>query len=291
MSDTENKNLSKDELEQGDLNKTKEVDNSKMFQPSLASNSTPPSLSNDFSEVSQAVAHLAEIKQLAEVFIKGGLCPIKNESDFTIAVITGKQLKLPFTTSINNIFPVNGKPGMSAHLMRALLLTNGIVFNKDNDFEEIFTYYEAVKDAEGNLTVKKIKTGDKELPIPRGTDFLSNIDQSKYVVGNKAVNKGTQYTFTRQLRQLDGSYKDIKVVSSFTMVDAQTAQLADGTNWSKYPQRMCDARAFTIGAREIASDILFGMMSLSELGDTYNVPYTITDDLQEEIIQEAVIVK
>lgn len=63
----------------------------------------------------------------------------------------------------------------------------------------------------------------------------------------------------------------IKVVSKFTMVDANIAQLDTGVNWTKYPQRMCDARAFSIGAREIASDVLFGMMSLSELADANNV--------------------
>lgn len=285
MSETEN-NQPNEKVEQGVDDK---VNNKSEL--SLHQTSAPSLSSNDFSEVSNAVAHLKEIKQLAEVFIKGGLCPIKNENDFTIAVITGKQLNLPFTTSINNIFPVNGKPGMSAHLMRALLLQNGISFNKDNDFEEIFVYYEGVKDAEGNLVAKKIKVGDKEVPVPRGTDFLSNIDQTKYIVGNQAKNRGTKYTFTRKLKQIDGSYKDIKVVSKFTMVDAVTAQLADGVNWTKYPQRMCDARSFTAGAREIASDILFGMMSLSELADANNVPYTITDSLEEEIIQDAVIVE
>ena len=86
---------------------------------------------NDFSELAAAVKHLEQMKQLASVFVKGGLCPIKKEEDVIIAIITGNQLGLPYTTSINNIFPINGKPGMSAHLIRALLLQNGIVFNKD----------------------------------------------------------------------------------------------------------------------------------------------------------------
>ena len=91
------------------------------------------------------------MKQLASVFVKGGLCPIKKEEDVIIAIITGNQLGLPYTTSINNIFPINGKPGMSAHLIRALLLQNGIVFNKDYDFEPMYQYYEGDLDANGKL--------------------------------------------------------------------------------------------------------------------------------------------
>jgi hypothetical protein len=54
---------------------------------------------------------------------------------------------------------------------------------------------------------------------------------------------------------------------------------------------MCDARAFTAGAREIASDIIFGMYSINELADTYDIPYTITDTLEESIVHDAVIIK
>lgn len=290
----ENENLKQETDDKGVSDNIKEVKDETSSLPQL-NTFAPPSVSNsnDFSDIALAVKHLQEIQMLAQVFIKGGLCPIKNESDFTIAVITGKQLNLPFTTAITNIFPINGKPGMSAHLMRGLLLQNGITFNKDNDFEEIFAYYEGVKDAEGNIVAKKIKKAgtNEEVPIQRGLDFLSNIDQTKYAVGNKAKNRGTQYTFIRKVKQIDGTYSDVKVVSKFTMVDANIAQLDTGVNWTKYPQRMCDARAFSIGAREIASDVLFGMMSLSELADANNVPYTITESLEEEIIQDAVVVE
>ena len=116
---------------------------------------------NDFSELAAAVKHLEQMKQLASVFVKGGLCPIKKEEDVIIAIITGNQLGLPYTTSINNIFPINGKPGMSAHLIRALLLQNGIVFNKDYDFEPMYQYYEGDLDANGKLVARKIGRSDK----------------------------------------------------------------------------------------------------------------------------------
>lgn len=248
---------------------------------------------NDFSELAAAVKHLEQMKQLASVFVKGGLCPIKKEEDVIIAIITGNQLGLPYTTSINNIFPINGKPGMSAHLIRALLLQNGIVFNKDYDFEPMYQYYEGDLDANGKLVARKIEVAgkDKPQPILRGVATLDKIDETKYVAGRVEVDRVTQYTFTRMLKQANGEFKEIKVVSSFKMSEANTAGLLGKDNWKNYPVRMCDARAFTAGAREIASDIIFGMYSINELADTYDIPYTITDTLEEAIIQDAVIVK
>lgn len=257
--------------------------------------STPTVTSQDFSSVEYAVAQLENINRLAEVFVKGALCPLKNVSDITIAIITGNQLGLPFMTSINSIYPINGKPAMSTHLIRALLLQKGITIKKDFDFEPMFAFYEG-EIVEGKLVAKKIKTKNNagqeiEIPVQRGIAPISLIDTTKYVVGNKEVDRITQFTFERRLRQEDGTYKDMTVVSRFTMQDATRAGLTDKDNWIKYPPRMLDARASMVGSREIASDILFGMQSISELADANNIKYTMNENLEETIDTEVEIVQ
>ena len=297
MSEHEQPNLNNEGVIKGSSNGGNEALNAlskeKALEPinTLTTPSAPTK--DDFAGIAAAVKHLEAMKQLASVFVKGGLCPIKKEEDVIIAIITGNQLGLPYTTSINNIFPINGKPGMSAHLIRALLLQNGIVFNKDYDFEPMYQYYEGDLDANGKLVARKIEVAgkDKPQPILRGVATLDKIDETKYVAGRVEVDRVTQYTFTRMLKQANGEFKEIKVVSSFKMSEANTAGLLGKDNWKNYPVRMCDARAFTAGAREIASDIIFGMYSINELADTYDIPYTITDTLEEAIVQDAVIVK
>lgn len=256
------------------------------------SNNAPSVPLENFSTVSGAVAHLEEIKTLAKTFIGGALCPIKNESDFVIAVISGNQLKLPFMTSINNIFAINGKPAMSTHLIRALLIKGGVTFQKIYDNEPMFDFFEGIKDSEGNLVAKKVKGINAqgqpiEVPIKRGTATLDQIDTTKYVVGNKEANRITLYEFERMIKRPDGTFKTMKGTGKFTMVDAYTAGLvadSDKSSWNKYPARMLDARASTIGAREIAPDIIFGMHSISELADAAGVKYEMGDDFQEKII-------
>lgn len=249
----------------------------------------------DFASIEYAVAQLDNIQKLAEVFMRGALCPLKNVSDITIAIITGNQLGLPFMTSIQSIFPINGKPAMSTHLVRALLLTKGINIHKDFDFEPMFNYFEGEM-IEGKLVAKKVDAKDGQgnpikVPILRGTDPLKLIDTTRFVVGNKEVDRGTQFTFERRLRQEDGTYKDMTVVTRFTMGDANRAGLLEKDNWIKYPPRMLDARASMVGSREIAADILFGMQSISELADANNIKYTMSENFEETIDTEAVIVE
>ena len=289
-----NENLNKGIEKEGvrDVINEEEAIKSNANAPSVISNNiSAPAVPNsdDFSEIAEAVKYLDNMKTLAKVFIGGGLCAIKNESDFIIAIITGKQLGLPYTTSVNNIFPIKGKPAMSVHLMRALLLQKGVFFSKDYDYEPMYAYYEAETDeTTGKLVAKKL--ADKA--IQRGVETSDKIDETKFVAGRKEVDRITQYTFKRMLKQLDGSYKELVLVSKFRMSDAATAGLLDGKdNWSNFPARMCDARAFATGSRECASDILFGMMSINELADANGVAYTITDSLEEEVIQDAEIVR
>jgi hypothetical protein len=263
-------------------------------------NNNVPSLpSEDFSTVRGAVAQLDDIDRLAEKFIGGALCPIKNKSDFTIAVITGNQLQLPFVTSINNIFPINGKPAMSTHLIRALLIKGGVTFNKDYDNEPMFNFFEGVKDAEGNLVAKKVKGKDSagneiEMPILRGCATLDQIDKEKYVPGNKEADRLTQYTFERMIKRPDGSFKTMTVVSRFKISEAYNAGLiteSDKSAWNKYPARMLDARASTIGGREIAPDIIFGMHSISELADANGMTYSMSDGMEETLDAEFTEIK
>lgn len=236
---------------------------------------SPTVLQNDgFSQVRQANQALEEIKALAAVICKSKLSPLKTVEDVTLAIITGQQYGFNFMNSVANIFPINGKPTLSVHLHRALILNAGIFFKKDYDFEPMFIYIQTDKDG------KVLKNGENQ-PYILGT-FTKDNAPAYSVTNNKAVDRITQYTFKRQLKQPDGTFEKLEVVSRFKMSNA--THLMEKDNWINYPERMLDARAFGIGSKEIGADILFGIYTISELADTYNIPYVIDENLQETIL-------
>lgn len=53
--------------------------------------------------------------------------------------------------------------------------------------------------------------------------------------------------------------------SRFTYSDAVQADMFEKDTYKKYPRVLISHRAFTLGARDIASDILMGVMETTEL--------------------------
>lgn len=237
----------------------------------LAISPTLPNDKDSFGLITETAKHLGNMGAIAETLIKSGLCPLKKKEDVILAIITGNQYNLPFMTSVNNIFPINGKPTLSIHLHRAMLLQHKIMFKKELDFEPMYEY--------------AVKKGDKFQVIGVGTKYDKD-DFPDAVKGFKEVDRITRYRFKRKVKQIDGTYETLEVVSEFRISEAVRAGLATKAVWENYPARMCDARAFGIGSKEIASDILFGIYSISELADVHNIPYNVSANLEETIIQD-----
>jgi hypothetical protein len=251
-------------------------------QTLMVSSPSASLVSNDSLEVIiQTAQALEHMQKLGEVLVKSALCPIRKAEDVVLAILTGNQYGFHYMVSVNNIFPINGKPTLSAHLQRALLIKHNIVFEKIHNYEPVYQFLKV--DKEGNFI--KITQDGKEVPIvvARGTIHDSFPDAKIYM--NKVVDYITTYTFKR-LVKLGNTTEIIKAKSSFTMSEAVQAGLAEKDNYIKYPARMLDARAFTTGAREIAPDVTLGVYSISELADANNIPYTINDNLEEVIIQQ-----
>ena len=245
-----------------------------MYNPSNISTTVLPQ-SNNFVGLIETVQALEAMHTIAAVLVKSNLCPLKKEADVILAIITGNQFSFPYMTSINNIYAVNGKPTLSAHLHRALLLMHKLIFKKVYDYEALYDW--AKTDEKG--TVIKSTTG---VPIILGR-FTIDQKPKEYCVASSEKDRITKYEFKRMVKQLDNTYETMIVYSEFKMSDASKADLLDKDNWKKYPARMCDARAFTTGAREIAADITLGIYSVSELADQNNLKYRISESFEESL--------
>ena len=74
----------------------------------------------------------------------------------------------------------------------------------------------------------------------------------------------TEYKFTRY-KIVNGVERVQTAISHFSLSEAQQAELTDKENYVKYPRIMVSIRAFTLGARDIGSDLLMGVMESGEL--------------------------
>ena len=93
----------------------------------------------------------------------------------------------------------------------------------------------------------------------------------------------TEYTITRYVKNLGGVTKQT-AVSHFSLTEAQAAGFFEKETYKKYARVMIGHRAFTLGARDIASDVIQGVMETSEQCLVEGDDYTL---LNEDYLSEA----
>jgi len=216
---------------------------------------TPQALTAlDYTDFSTPARMLA----LGEILVKSKMCPLKKAEDVVVALLCGKELGLPFIASINEIYPINGSPTLGVHILKGICLSNGIVFEKTRDYEE---YYEFVEtDENGKVKLSNSTDATSYNVISKGF-----IDKQPKNTKRRVIDFITEYTLTRKIKQIDGTYKNLIAKGSFSLLEAKQAELLTKDNWNKYPKRMLEARAFAVASREIADDLLHGIMLPDEV--------------------------
>lgn len=201
----------------------------------------------------------ARMLKLGEVLVKSSLVPLKKAEDVVTALMTGRELGLPFITSLSQIYPINGRPTLGVHIQKAILLKNGIVFSKTEDAVAIYEYAKVIN--------------KKTIILLEGI-----LDEQPKESKKKLIGFRTTYHFSRELKRPSGKFIEVEAYGSFSTMEASTAELLDKDVWKKYYKRMLDARAFTNGAREIADDLLLGISTPNELSNDYYI-----NDRDEEV--------
>lgn len=85
-----------------------------------------------------------------------------------------------------------------------------------------------------------------------------------YRIASVPINYITEYEFTRR-KLVNGKEVITTCKSSFSHEEALVANLFAKDTYVKYAKTLIGHRAFTYGARDIASDILFGVLETTEL--------------------------
>ena len=232
---------------------------------------------------------------------KGG---IKSIEDGLAIAMRAQDLQLPFSTCIEHIHVINGKTGVDVHIIKALLSRAGVTWRCTLDYAPQYQYTDGdnvynetqlpsycvkcrtAKEAEAATTEDVIGV----YPLRWYADLKGNVynqfqisDKCKICI-NKAqaiavANKGefpvvriaarpvdyvTEFKFTR-IFMINGKERVQEAVSHFSFSEAQAADMFTKDTYKKYPRVMVGHRAFVYGARDIASDLLMGVMETTEL--------------------------
>jgi hypothetical protein len=233
---------------------------------------------------------------------KGG---IKSVNDGLAVLMRAQDLGLPFSTCIEHIHVINGKTGIDVHIVKALLSKAGVTWDCTKDYTPLYEYTDGfnayidnsfpdyVKRCTNHADAKAKQEANKDddivyvWPVKWYQDFNGNLYKDYqlntkqftivvnrlqanevaktgkipvYRIPNKPVDYITEYKFERVING-----KTMTATSRFTYSDAVQADMFEKDTYKKYPRVLISHRAFTLGARDIASDILMGVMETTEL--------------------------
>lgn len=245
---------------------------------------------------------------------KGG---IKSVADGIAILARAQDLNLPFTTCVEHIHVINHKTGVDVHIIKSLLLRAGVSWERVKDYTPLYNYTDGTtiyletqlpdycvkcrnaKEAESKTTDDTVGV----YPVSYYQDLKGNI-YNEFQVSDKcvkAINTAhaqkiaaegkfpiiripaqpidfvTEFRFTR-LKVVYGQIQKMTVSSHFSYSEAVKADFFTKDTYQKYARIMIDHRAFTLGARDIADDLIMGVMETSELGLINDDPTLITPE-------------
>lgn len=251
---------------------------------------------------------------------KGG---IKNVNEGLAIMMRAQDLGLPFSSCIEHIHVIQGKTGVDVHIIRSLLSRAGVTWECTKDYAPQYQYtdgntiYNETQLPEYCVKCRTAKEAEEKTnndtigvyPVKWYQDLKGNI-YNEFQVNEKcaiAINKTqamklanegkfpiirvpavpidfvTEYKFTRR-KNICGEKVVVNAIGHFSYSEAQTAELFKKDTYIKYARIMIANRAFTLGAREIADDVIFGVLETSELKLVTDTPLDGSEFIDAEVI-------
>ena len=229
---------------------------------------------------------------------------ISNVQEGLAVLMRANDLQLPFSSCLEHIHVINGKTGVDIHIIKSLLSRAGVTWECTKDYAPQYQYTDGnTIYLETQLpqycvkcrTAKEAEEATKDdtvgvYPVQWYTDLKGNV-YNEFQISEKcvkAINKVhalklaqggqfpiiripaqpvdfvTEYKFTRY-RNINGKIVESTAISHYSQSEALSAGLFDKDTYKKYPRILVGHRAFTLGARDIAADLLMGCSETTEL--------------------------
>ena len=247
---------------------------------------------------------LAMAEILIAKLMRSSKSGITSKEDGLAVLMRSQELHLPFNNCVEHIHVVNGKTGVDIHIIKTLLSRAGVVWECTKDYAPQYQYTDGnTVFLETQLpqycvkcrTAKEAEEATKDdtvgvYPVQWYTDLKGNV-YNEFQISEKcvkALNKAhalklaqggqfpiiripaqpvdfvTEYKFTRY-RNINGKIVESTAISHYSQSEALSAGLFDKDTYKKYPRILVGHRAFTLGARDIAADLLMGCSETTEL--------------------------
>ena len=232
----------------------------------------------------------------------GGISTVQ---DAIAIAIRSKELGLPFTACAEHVHVINGKTGVDIHIIKGLLSRAGCTWKCLKDYQPLYEYTDGINQfVDGELPEYVVRCSskaeaEKKREADKDGDFIyvypvrwyadakgnkypdyrlntkqfvivANAAQMQEAAANKLIGVWripnvpvdyiTEYEITRNI---NGQITTSK--GRFTYKEAVVAGLFEKDTYIKYSRILIGNRAFTYAARDIGSDLLFGVMESTEL--------------------------
>ena len=245
---------------------------------------------------------LAAMREHAATLIKSEAIPFKTPEQAMIAMQAAYDLKISVVFALTNFHIVKGKLTAGVHVLSGLVLRGGVQFIVEEDFEPVVHYVgrggmpvilsakellsqydkysirtaaEITKDANGNIPN----------PFEEGKIQLIKVSPP-YISEKPAQDRRTSIRVIRQMVDQAGNPFTMNELTQYYLHEAYqagymgcdaTGKPLDGTkdNWYNHTRSMMYARCFGRMSKRYASDLTFGISEVSEVADTFDVPYEV----------------
>ena len=179
-------------------------------------------------------------------------------------------------TIAKNLQIIQDTIGCNAALQQGLIDRAKIRHQTIEDFAPVYNY---ITDLENGVTLSHDEVTNNTKILVYYTPETLNSNKAKNIAeGYIPVLRNrlpsdfrTKIKFTRVVNGVE-----VIEYGTYSFNDAVLAGLSVKDNWKKMPKLMCYARAFSIGSKRIANDVLNGMCLIEELDPNikYNEEYT-----------------
>ena len=247
---------------------------------------------------------LAAAEVFLTKIINSKKCGITTIQDGLAVLMRAQDLKLPFSPCIEHIHVINGKTGVDIHIVKALLLRAGVTWRCTKDYTPQYQYTDGntvyletqipsycvkcrtakeaesktdddvvgiypvkwYRDLKGNV-YNEFEVSDKcvvAINVPHAKKLAAEGSFPIIRIPAQPIDFVTEYEFSRYVKS-NGKEYEMKATSHFSYTEAQSAGLFEKDTYQKYARILIGHRAFTLGARDIGSDLLMGVMESGEL--------------------------
>lgn len=216
--------------------------------------------------------------EVAKRMVGQSLVPFKTPEDFVMAWQYGKDIGLPFSQSMSELYAIPGKGGTrisaGVHVHEGICLgKSDLTFSVLEDAVDVYHY--KVKGL-GNVilsmdeVMKAIDEGKYQLLTAEDFDIEGNIlstvqKNARFqiiqvmppLLGDACVDKRTSIRFMRPSKGMDE-------ITTYHLHEAAAAGYLAKGNWVENIRAMLYARCFTKGSKRYASDVLKGLQETGE---------------------------